>query len=328
MKCRYELCIFLWIFFNISTSYGIPLECNTQQYDWLCNIYNLNLSRDDTIEPFATNATEITQLKLSGSIPVLKGNFCETFPNLDQFKAKNVGLEEIAEDTFYKCRKLNFLELEENKIKKLHQKSFRGLYDLNYLYFTHGSMPITELELPDSHNLKTLNLANCNISSFSPEIFRRIRGQNLRSLFLDSNNLFDLDIEEIFKLTPSLYELRIMDNNFKCSRLAEMISIIQQRRLDLHLWFESIYVRNRTYTTENINRIHCLENELWEIEYAKYNTNGAYDQNNTIAQHEKSFEQRLCNLEHKVETLVNFLEDRFSTKIEANHTSCGDIQKI
>lgn len=334
MMLRHVLLIFLWIFLNILTLNGLSIECDVQErYKWLCENLHVNLSREDTLDPAHDNPTEIISLEVEGTIPALRGNFCEVFPRLDKMTAINVGMEEISENVFSKCSKIEWLDLSKNNIKVLYETSFKGLPRLKYAFFFNSSWPIADLDLSDSPNLQLLDLSYSKIVSIPLETLRKIVTRNLKSLFLDSNNLFDLNIEKILELSPKLRIIRIMDNYFKCSRLERMVTNLQFRRVSWDMNYYSNYRRERTDTTENIGGIDCLSDEIWETERVKYISDSTVnqvevnedktvkngDKNQVEVEDDKTVLQRLTAVEIKVNVLIEFLEKQFSTKlIEAN----------
>lgn len=295
--------IFLCILFASSIVLAEKYQC-FQQYEHKCILNDLNVTQDDPIiEPIARNASTVKIVLLHGIVPVLTRHICDTFGStLESFEANNVSLEEIAEDTFFNCRKLSRLHLDENKIVKLHEKAFRGMYQLTKLWFRRASVPLEELYLRDSHNLKMLSFGVCNITSFPVETIRKnVRLENLEELYLYSNNLFDLEFEKLLKYAPNLKKIYLADNNFKCSRLAEILAIARSQKISIDSWYDPDYEIPRSYTPYNIKGIHCLDDELWETEAAKNKFQKISSEENL------STDEQLLKLNKKFEIFLDFV---------------------
>lgn len=181
-------------------------------------------------------------------------------PNLETFKANRVSMEKIDENAFQECKKLAFLSLEYNQFVKLERNAFKALTHLHVLFIGGGNIPVIDLDLTDLKQLDWFAFNNLSIAAFSPE---NLRGPiNLREFELHSNNLFDLDIESMLKYTPNVQRILLTDNNFKCSRLQEILSILQKKNVKVPGGYSNL-CKKRVYRTKKINDITCLSDEQW-----------------------------------------------------------------
>lgn len=262
-KFKSNLLSLVLVLFNFSISTGAKYKCSTSIDSQTCLIDGLTLTRNDyKIEPEAANLSAVTKFKLSGIVPVLSSEICDAMPNLTNFKADNVSMEEIDENTFQECKKLMALNLADNQFVKLERNTFKGLTDLRHLLISGGNVPIIDLDLTDLKQLKILTLNNLSIAVLLPENFCGL--ENLLNVQLYSNNLFDLDTEGILKHKPKLTNVGLTDNNFKCSRLQEIRSVFEKNNVETP--HDAKWKRARSYMPKNVKDIICLSDEQWMSE--------------------------------------------------------------
>lgn len=251
-----------------STSSGTKYRCSIADNGETCKILRLKLTRDDySIEPVADHPTVVTKVILSGTVPVLSNGICQAMSNLNILYANELSMEEIEEDAFEGCDKLSYLDLDDNNLVKMGKNTFKGLTSLEQLWLRGGNSPIVDLDLTDLKQLKWLGLRHFNITLFPAEILRE--QTNLADLMLFSNNLFDLDIEGILKFTPNLNQIELIDNNFKCSRLKEILVILKAKNVNTASHYVVEHQRRRKYIPSKIDGIHCLTDQQWETELSE-----------------------------------------------------------
>lgn len=223
-----QLITFLWIFKScLGAEYNCAPHARTQ-----CIINGLQLTKDDDdlIEPVAeTDPLKFDLLKLSGTVPRLSGGFCHALPNLESLRAQELSMEEIDDNAFQGCNKLEEIWAKDNKFVKIGKNTFKGLKNLTSITLTGGNMPVFDVDLSDAKKLLDLTLAEMNISEISPELLRENR--QLDMLRLESNNLHDLDIEKILEYTPDLKIIFLDGNNFECNRLRQILAKLRAKNV-------------------------------------------------------------------------------------------------
>lgn len=256
-----------------SASLGAKYQCQQPYkpllyYEQYCFINGLNLTRDDyQIEPEVDNINAVRTIWLYGTVAILSSNsICEAMPNLRTFEG-HLSMEELDKNAFLGCSHLESLnlDLKNNTFVKFGRNALTGLSNLKDLSIYNGSIPRLYLDLTDLKKLETLRFFELGLTMFSADILRK--QINLKKLSLYSNNLLDLDVEGILKYTPNLEWINLQDNNFKCTRLSEILSVLTRKKIIIEAWFFEL--KHRDYVTETIDDIHCLTDQQWESEVTK-----------------------------------------------------------
>lgn len=262
------LLISLFVVLSFSASLGAKYKCEITGNGKICSITGLQLTRDDyRIEPEAEDLNGFEIIHLFGNVPIISSGICDAFPNLKGFFAAVVNAEEIEENSFQGCKNLRVIELSWNKFIKFERNTLRGLSNLTRLRLGGGkNVSIIDLDLTDSKQLIELKLCNLNISELSTDVISEQK--NLEELQLWSNNLFDLNVEAILQYAPHLQVISLADNNFKCTRLREILSVLRSKNITSNTY--AYPLRRRSYRPEMIDGVHCLNDLQWESELAKF----------------------------------------------------------
>lgn len=79
-------------------------------------------------------------------------------------------------------------------------------------------------------NVCYLSLHNNNLMQLDGNVFKGL--SNLKELRLYSNHLFDLGVENLLQHTPILSKIGLNDNNFKCSRITEILNLLKAKNIE------------------------------------------------------------------------------------------------
>lgn len=312
------------ILLNISTSFGTEYKCDLYEENTRCEISGLAMTRDNhCIEPRTDNRNAITYVNLEGSVPVLSSCVCDVLPNLLTFYANSVSIEEVKENAFGGCKKLNYINLDGNNFKKLHRNTFNGLRDLKKLYLSNGNVPFVDFDLSSLVQLEVLNIMHFKMPVFPADILRE--QINLKTLILSSNNLFDLDIERVLNYAPNLKEIYLTDNNFKCSRIEVIISLLRQKNIYVSL--KTYNAKQRDYKPEKYEGIDCLTEQQWESELAKFPS----EQQRIIRNAEKPIIKPVPDLTASLEELRQRLDNFMNEQMKENKIFskfCSNIDTV
>lgn len=109
------------------------------------------------------------------------------------------------------------------------ENAFKGLENLEILWLGGGNLPNLHLDLTDNKQLTSLDLSNFKMSTFSIEMLREQR--NLKHLYLDNNNLTDLNIEGLLRRSSNVKRISLAGNKLSCSRQKEIRSLLNERHI-------------------------------------------------------------------------------------------------
>lgn len=294
---------------------SVPIYCTKYKceipYLGRCNINELKLTEDNyDIEPKAENLIAVTTIWLSGTVPILSSErICEAMPNLELFYGHSVSMKKIKGNAFQGCKNLMILHLYSNNFIKIDRNAFQGLTNLKSLTLRGGNVPVLDLDLTNSKYLTALELANLKITAISADILRELT--HLEVLRLDSNKLFDLDVEEILKYSPKLEEISLADNNFKCTRLHDILAVLKRKNITANAFADD--QRYRYYTPEKIDGIHCFTDQQWESELSTLPVEQQLIYNNTETETDEKewitdvtyFTTKLDELQKKQDTQIS-----------------------
>ncbi|XP_063697633.1 uncharacterized protein LOC134828585 [Culicoides brevitarsis] len=102
--------------------------------------------------------------------------------------------------------------------------------------------------------LELLELGENKIKQVTPAMFNGLA--NLEDLELYSNELTDLQVDDVVAKMPKLKGIWLADNDFKCSRLEEILTALDNKKVTVYPEF--FHPRPRSYTPEKRRGIHCI----------------------------------------------------------------------
>lgn len=235
---------------------------------------------------------------------------------------------------------LQHIDLANNKLT--HMTNLTHFHELTYLDLSNNNQ-IADIGLNSFANMKQLeflNLRNCGMrriyfGSFSHkshlkrldisynqlnriDIRMFVSMPKLRSLYLDGNNLSDIDMTEIGKVFPSLTKIGISNNNWTCDNLASVIKYLDSNGIELD---SDGIVKNH----ENIKGIPCNNMDSVDsdtidklVNYNKNITSTSIELENEInltaasVPEHKSKAAHECNSE--MELIIRLLDLKYETQ--------------
>lgn len=208
----------LWIFlWNFVTAQGrndmcpAPCFCNRNSNIVYCTRRGLQRI------PIESIATDTEQLNINGNIfqssLIQRANF-STLTSLKHIYLGECGIEEIAPDTFADLRRLEWLDLSNNRLKVIQDFTFSGLR-LKHL-FLNGNHNI-RLRDDSFAGLVTsgLMLHQCSLSDLKLEAFKHLNN-TLENLWLHQNEIKRID-EGFQSVFLTLSHIRLGANPFHCN---------------------------------------------------------------------------------------------------------------
>lgn len=289
--------LFFAIFYCIlRLSFQIDHPCEVQGKACYPTEPIIQKSKDEifTFKPI-NNSSESSNIEIflivHSKIPHWNTNVCQQFTNLESISLSQNEIQQIHEDVFQNCSKLRQLFLNKNHLSELHENIFKNLSLLTSLY-----------------------LSENNFHYFNVDVLKGL--ENLQYLELQSNYLFEIDASTILKSFTKLNGISLNDNNFLCSRLNELESVLPST-FEYSIT-EDIQLRKRDYEPEYLHEKNpCLSMDQWCKEMDKEN----------LEMQEKSYnvsinnENRLSCLNYKLKEKIIFLEENLM-KVSQKNFEC------
>lgn len=215
---------------DIEKDRDTKLRCSLeeQQFVTLCKFAHIHETSDDyDWEPENSYPRAIYGLTFEHStLRVVTNIFCKKRNELRLIHLSYTNVEEITHDAFEECRLLSQLLLTSNKIKTLHQHIFSSNPNLQILHLESNQLQNLDFSLSSLEHLYELNIGNNYLTELSPDIFEKTK--TLKQISIFSNNLADLDVENIVKNLPRLDQIHMDDNEISCVRLGEIFRVFQK----------------------------------------------------------------------------------------------------
>lgn len=189
-------------------------------------------------------------------LPKLETRVCQVFSNLEKYTIGLVDLEEIDSEAFIDCAKLLELNIFANKIHHLSESLLSNNLKLKTFYISSNFVEEIPLNLfKGLINLRRVQLPGQNFSRISAEVFKDT--SHLQILDLSRNHLMDLDVENLVRYTSELSYIWLRDNDFKCNRLREIISMLKNKGITIEK--RLVTSRERDHIPEMVDGVECRQ---------------------------------------------------------------------
>lgn len=206
---------------------------------------------------------DVTQVYIYNSkLAVLTSAFCDGFPNLESLNAMAQGIEIIRDNAFSQCRNLISLVLTTNQIKVLPENLFRQNPLLQMVAMvlmvaitSSGLIGITDNQFATNTRLQTLNLNNNQIADFPTSAVANCR--ELWTIWLDKNDLLDLDESSMILSLPQLWEVAINHNIIPCKRMEEIVTNFNRNNIQTPVF--QTFQKKRIFQIGNYGNFSCMD---------------------------------------------------------------------
>lgn len=157
------------------------------------------------------NATKVT---LQESLfPKITTEMMRNLPNVEEFNADPVGIEEFDDDAFQNCTNLKKIIVNDNKIKRVPSDLIKDIQVEELDLKGNKGIKIPEKKpFLVSDSLKVLRLESCEVKELYPETFEKL--PLLQFLIVPKNNLKTLPVG-VFSQTGGLVFLDLSDNKLE-----------------------------------------------------------------------------------------------------------------
>lgn len=194
---------------------------------------------DDDVRTVDTGQTNSSSAK----IPV---GLCGKFQNAENIYMSSIGIEEINGKSFKNCKKLQFLLMNENKIKNIAKNAFADLKTLRSLCLDGNQIQT----LPDGIfaqfiNLSYLQLRNNKLTTLTYSWFGDTVNQ-INGLYFNNNNINFID-KRIISNNPELEEILGYLN--PCTSKTE--EVIRKPKIEAYL--AKCFIKDEDLTVEATN---------------------------------------------------------------------------
>lgn len=221
------------------------IHLNSTLYDW---------------KPEATDPLTIEKIEfIECSIPVVTKAICETFPSLKKFYIRKCNVEFIKEDAFDSCDQLQVLYLQYNNLVRLDKGTFKNLYNLKVLHLQWNQIKeLDPLIFSHLYNLEEISLGRNNLTEFPARLVRF--NPRIKAIWLHSNDISDLDVEQIIEFLSNLQKFEIDENEISCKRLYEILNIFEFRGIEIG---HNFHYKKRFYKQYDVNGFKCKPVDTW-----------------------------------------------------------------
>lgn len=263
-----EVFILIFCVFVKNTFADGPVYKCTSTIRSQCLLKDIKVTKNNYhFEPTADDPSAITQVIISNSIiPIFGEDICEAFPNLAHLEIQSAEMEEIKIDAFNSCDQLASLKIVNQYIKTLDKDVFKNLKNLYSLSLNNIGLRSLHIDTFDSlTQLYSLSLSGNHLYEFPVELLKSLK--NVDQMWIQSNELSDIDENAIVEALPKLTELYLNDNDFNCHRVTSILRFLKDNGVK---GLSTTVQRSRYYTPKVIDKIQCLTEEQWSnVFYAK-----------------------------------------------------------
>lgn len=267
MRTLSAILTFIVIVCICTSTAEIPIYKCSIAFGTQCILKGISVTKENyNFKPVADDDKTITQIIISNSkIPVFGADICNTFPNLAHLEIQAADIQAIRPDAFDRCLNLASLKIVHQRVKKLDQNVFKNLKNLFYLSLDHlGLESIDEGTLDTLSSLYSLSLIGNKLYEFSVELIKNLK--EVDQLWINSNEISDLDEVGLLTALPKLKEFYFNDNDLSCHRVQSILSALKERNVK---GFYKTKERTRFYTVKIVDKIECLTEVQWSSVYYK-----------------------------------------------------------
>lgn len=203
-----------------------PYQCNERGY--YCIFSNINDDLSEFLMP-RDLGIKIKNIRFENStIQVFSQDLCAAFPDASIVKMESLNLLKISYYALQKCFNLTHISFENNKLTFIAQNLFENNLELKYISFRKNLLEKFDFQsILHLTKFGSLNLAENHLT---PLIFEKLPIlDKIIVLKISSNQLTDLNDQEIVSKFRNLEVIDIHDNPFNCLRLLEIIRVFSMK---------------------------------------------------------------------------------------------------
>lgn len=240
-----------------------------------CIFENVYLSTEAyRFVPIAENISATLVKKvifIDSDMEVFGPDICMTFPNLEILGIDNCNIKDFASSALLECKNLLTLSARGNRLEKLTAETLKGIENVRHLKLMDNNIAhIDDNTFYALESLVILELHNNKLNEFSTAIAAKMC--TVRELRLDSNELFDIDVETLLGSSfgkiclTNLLSLGIDDNNINCHRISSIVKSFQSAGITPP---KAFLYKHRSFSTKIVSGFKCLGETEWAALFAQ-----------------------------------------------------------
>lgn len=229
-----SLLIFLIITLKYSFTYAA--HCTLGPDGW-CTFYGVWVTETHGLfNPTTEDPDAVINIKFENSrMSTLSNEICDRFPNLKRLELKNLSMEKIEKGALDHCFELHTIGFWNNKIKDLDKDVFQYNSALEAIHLQNNRVERIDPETFEHLNrLSIMDFSENYLTGFP--VYKMKPVPSLKKLFLDSNEIMDLDEEQMVQKFPNLDVIYMNDNPFDCSRLRIILDYLKKNKIKITRW--------------------------------------------------------------------------------------------
>lgn len=224
-------------------------KCLTDQEDW-CVFSKISTTALFTqFYPSAEAPSNVERIKFQTSrLHTLTSKICERFTNLEELDLSGVSLRKIDADAFDQCTKLRRLNLSGNQLTEIDSNLFKNSQNLEVIDLHGNYLQEVDLSLLEGlSNLMIFDVSRNRLQSFAA--YKSPKLSMMHELYLQNNELTELNEHAIVQKFPNLEKLGITGNFLQCKRVEEMSQLFEEYDI--------------ATTTEDGKEVQCLSEQQY-----------------------------------------------------------------
>lgn len=225
-----------------------------------CEIGYVNVTRDEPRYDFYANSSvAILQFRMhSSQLAVLSPDICETFGLLTDMQLDSLKIEAVHQDAFTACRYLNTINLSRNLIQVLPEQLFhQNLYLRTINLNSNRLIGISDSQFASNSELFSLDVENNHLAAFPASAVKNCT--KLYQLYISTNDIFDINAEELIANLPRLSIIYPNRNLFLCSRLQTILNTF--RSAGVSVISTALYKPPPIFRMTEIEFFTCIEGQ-------------------------------------------------------------------
>lgn len=258
---HFQTSLLYFFLISFSITYG-AINCRLNSRNW-CVFYNISTNNTHSFfEPSYPDRSNVELIAFNYSmIPILTSELCETFPKLRSLALDECFLNQIQDAALSSCTNLVGFDIRDNFVTEINPYLFVNNSKIRRIDFSYNKLKHIDVKMfRSTKNLEILLLINNYLFHFDVVGIPKL--EKLRELYLNFNNLLDLDEKVLINRFPKLKRLGLKGNLFECQNLDSMIKVINKSDVKLETHLKHPRTRYLPYKTREINEIVCFDRDL------------------------------------------------------------------